>query len=225
MRFAFADLTQRLRAQNPSLLIDPCLKKVRTLQANASRDAAREREELGKARASAFWEAEQRLAGHVREWDRIYGARTRSDLARIEAVYPATGGLVAQAEPPVPSKDLDLSPPPPPPPTDALPALPEPAFAPEPPPHPDQEPEASDRTRRPWNVLTAGGKIMGYGLGTAALGGIFYGLAALTSGASVGSSIFIYPAVVLGVTVGPLLLAIGLVVVIIGGIWYLAVAP
>jgi hypothetical protein len=60
-------------------------------------------------------------------------------------------------------------------------------------------------------TLGTGGVIMGFGIGSVALGLIFAGLA---SGSS--TSGFLIPALVLGVTVGPILLVVGLIVVIAG---------
>jgi hypothetical protein len=238
IRLAFADMTQRLKTQNPSLLIDPCLKKVRAIQANAERDAQREREATSKKAAGAFWELEQRLAGHVREWDRIYSVRPRTDLTRLESIYPG-GPWLAQAEPVKSANDAaPLSPPPPPPPEEAR-ETPEPppgeesAETPGPPPnrppalepHPDERVESQDRAQRPRETMATGGKIMGFGLGSVALGGVFYALAAVAGTGSGVGSVLVWPALVFGVTVGPILLAIGLIVVIVGGIWYLSVAP
>jgi hypothetical protein len=63
------------------------------------------------------------------------------------------------------------------------------------------------------NTLNTGGIIMGFGAGSVALGLIFAGLASATS-----TSAFIIPALVLGVTIGPILLVVGLIVVIVGAI-------
>lgn len=59
--------------------------------------------------------------------------------------------------------------------------------------------------------LSKGGIIMGFGGGSVLLGLAFAGLAELT-----GAAAFYYPAVVLGITVGPILLIVGLVFVIVG---------
>ncbi len=105
MRLAFADITRRLGNQNPSLLIDPYVSKVRRLQVSA----AERPQVVASAKASAFWEAE-RLAAHAEEWDRIYAARPRTDRSRIESIYPGDGMLMAQAGPttndPSPSRAL-----------------------------------------------------------------------------------------------------------------------
>jgi hypothetical protein len=73
-----------------------------------------------------------------------------------------------------------------------------------------------DPTGAPKRLMKIGGYLMGAGLGTAALGGICY----LISASSTSLSGFAVPAIVLGVTIGPGLLVGGLVVLIIGGIWY-----
>jgi hypothetical protein len=52
---------------------------------------------------------------------------------------------------------------------------------------------------------------MGFGLGSVALGLIFAGLAQLTA-----TQALYIPALVLGVTIGPILLVVGLVIVLVG---------
>lgn len=81
---------------------------------------------------------------------------------------------------------------------------------PEPEEHPE-DPLAPGRT-----VMRVGGYLLGIGLGTAALGGIFY----LAAAASAGGSGFAVPAVILGITIGPALIVGGLIVLLIGSIMY-----
>ena len=73
--------------------------------------------------------------------------------------------------------------------------------------YPEPKPSAGSRT------VSSGGIIMGFGLGSVLLGLIFAGLASATA-----TDALYIPAVVLGVTVGPILLVVGLIVVIVGAI-------
>lgn len=178
LRLAFDDVSRRMRAQNPSLLIDPYVRKVRRIQANIGSDAERERAVAVRAGEKAFWDFQQRNAAYLQAWDRVYAGRPRGDLARLEEVYPDAGGGDGEA----------------------------------------------DRTGGNTRVLAAGGYVMGFGALSALAGGFFYLLAAASSSSAM-SSVFIAPAVVLGVTVGPILLAVGLLIVIVGSIVYLATTP
>lgn len=78
-----------------------------------------------------------------------------------------------------------------------------------------------DPTASPKRLMKIGGILMGAGLGTAALGGICY----LIGTTSTSLSGFNVPAVILGVTIGPGLLVAGLVVLIVGGVWYAVRKP
>ena len=59
--------------------------------------------------------------------------------------------------------------------------------------------------------MGTGAVTMGFGAGSVTLGLIFYGLYAATS-----ASGFLIPALVLGVTIGPILLLVGLIILIVG---------
>jgi hypothetical protein len=63
------------------------------------------------------------------------------------------------------------------------------------------------------STVNTGGIIMGFGAGSVVAGLIFWGLAEATA-----VEAFIYPALVLGVTIGPILLLVGLIVVIVGAL-------
>jgi hypothetical protein len=95
-------------------------------------------------------------------------------------------------------------PPPPPPPQ---PAKIDPADLP--PPEPPAQPHSSKGQR----TMSTGGTIMGFGLGSVGVGLIFAGLASAT-----GTAALWIPALVLGVTIGPILLVAGLIVVIVGAV-------
>ena len=66
-------------------------------------------------------------------------------------------------------------------------------------------------------ILRVGGKTMGFGAASVGAGLLFAGLAHVTT-----VDAFLVPAVVLGITVGPILLAVGLLVVLVGALVYAA---
>lgn len=74
-------------------------------------------------------------------------------------------------------------------------------------------PAAPPHSSRGKNVVTCGGIVMGFGAGSVVVGLIFAGLASAT-----GTSSLLIPAVILGVTIGPILLVVGLIIVIVGAI-------
>jgi hypothetical protein len=76
-----------------------------------------------------------------------------------------------------------------------------------PPPDPCPKPTTTPGQR----TLSTGGTIMGFGLGSVGVGLVFAGLASAT-----GATALWIPALVLGVTIGPILLVTGLIVVIVG---------
>jgi hypothetical protein len=80
-----------------------------------------------------------------------------------------------------------------------------------PPPGATAVPPAQPGSTPGLRTVKTGGIIMGFGLGSVALGLIFAGIASATS-----ASGFIVPALFFGATVGPILLAGGLIVVIVG---------
>jgi hypothetical protein len=167
LRLALDGLARRMRAQNPSLVIDPCVRKVRKVQANPGTDAERARAFAARFGEQGFWELQERAAVYTKAWDQTYSTRPRTDLALLDKTYPDK----------------------------------------------TQETRAEDPRHTAKSILSVGGWIMGFGLISEAVGGI----AALAKATDV--------ALFFGVTVGPILLAIGLLVVIVGGIWYLATSP
>ena len=84
------------------------------------------------------------------------------------------------------------------------PGRPTPAATPRP-----QE-EGASRGRR---VVGTGGRIMGFGAGSVGLGLVFAGLGKLFA-----TEALLAPTLIFGVTVGPILLVVGLLVVIVGGL-------
>ncbi len=171
LRMAVDDVTKRMKAQNPSVLLDPYIQKTRKVQANPGTLEERERAVQVRAGEKAFWDFQQRNLKYVQKWDDVYATRPRIDLAQLDDTY---------------NEPVDL---------------------------------ADDRTKKPAKLLRVGGYLMGAGLGSAALGGIFYLIGAATAMSGSSSGFFI-PALIFGVTIGPALLIAGLIVLIIGGIWY-----
>jgi hypothetical protein len=214
LRSGILDLATKMQAQSPALVIDPYVRKVRRIQARDPASLAADSSRLAAARIGeeAFWAYQERLAKLAVAWER--------KLAVADAAAPATAPPHPASAPPLqPYEPLPSATPPPaapsaipPPATPAPPGQPQanqlkqPPAGPKPPPLPGQ-PTGGQKT------LTMGGHIMGYGLGSIGVGLLFAGLYQLTS-----VSAFVYPAVVLGVTVGPVLLVIGLLVVIVGAI-------
>lgn len=162
LRLAVKDLVARMSAQNPALVLDPPVQKVRKIQAHPRTDAEQERILVTRVGEKAFWEFQQRSLQAVAQWDQIYAARPALYLGALEETYPA----------------------------------PPPKSTPQ---------ERKDHTIRDGLI------VMGVGLGTMALGGLFY---LFSAGGSV--SWATGTAVVLGVTVGPMILLAGLIVLIVG---------
>jgi hypothetical protein len=78
-----------------------------------------------------------------------------------------------------------------------------------PPPDPCPRPTSTPGQR----TMSTGGSIMGFGLGSVAIGLIIAGIANVT-----GAAALYLPALIMGVTIGPILLVTGLIVVIVGAI-------
>jgi hypothetical protein len=208
LRSGILDLATKMQAQSPALVIDPYVRKVRRIQARDPATLAADSSRLAAARIGeeAFWAHQERLAKLAVAWER--------KLALADAGAPATAAPHPASAPPPPEP---YEPPPSATPSAMPPsATPPPAkqigdsqspTGPKPPPQPAHQPTSGQKT------LTAGGHIMGYGLGSIGVGILFAGLFSLTHVVA-----FAWPALILGITVGPILLVIGLLVVIIGAI-------
>ena len=159
LRLAVDDLAKQLRAQNPELLIDPLVQKVRKTQANPRSDAEQERVQAIRTGEKAFWDFQQRSTNAVAQWDRIYAARPASYLGQIDETYPAA----AQKE--------------------------------------------HDESKR--NTINTGLIVMGVGAGITGIGWILYA-AGVTSTSG--------PGIIMGVTIGPVLLLVGLIILIVGAL-------
>jgi hypothetical protein len=177
LRMGFDDLARRMSAQNPALLVDPVLKKVRHAQERHRGDAELERSIRIQAGESAFWAFQQKTRTSVARWDNVYKERERTDRAGLENTYPEedSGG-------------------------------PAPTVVDE---------DAKENAR---GVLRTGGTLMGLGLGSIALGGVFFLISSAVGTSSLAGNIFLGAGLVFGVTVGPILLATGLIVTLVGAI-------
>jgi hypothetical protein len=184
LRSSILDLTRRMSAQSPGLVIDPVVSKVRRIEAHPRSDAEESRRLAARVGEQAFWAHQERLALLHDAWARRLGMQ--SAVASAGDVVPAPSASSAATAPPPP--------------------------APAPPPEPAPPPSTSNSTPGT-RTMGTGGIIMGFGGGSAALGLLFAGISAATS-----SSGFAIAALVLGVTIGPILLTIGLIVLIVGAV-------
>ncbi len=193
LRLAFKDLSDRMRAQNPALLMDPYVKKSRRIQANPGTPEDQQRMVMAKIGEEAFWAFQERSVGYVGAWDRAYAARPREYLAGVAQVYPDDGGGVGESDGTIVEDEWAKS-----------------------------EGRVEDPLEKPMTILKGGLGAMGIGVGTMAAGGLFYLLGAATGAATGGAgAIFLVPAVILGITVGPIIVAIGLLATLVGAVYLL----
>jgi hypothetical protein len=186
VRSATLELSQRMAAQSPSLVLDPLVHKVRRIQAHPRSDAEQTRRLAARVGEEAFWAHQERIALLRDAWTTRLGSA--SALATNGYVWPSPTPPVATAHAIDPGDYNEAFPP-----------------GSQPPPH---------RTSTPGQrTMGTGGVIMGFGLGSVAVGLILGGIAAATS-----ASGFVIPALILGVTIGPILLVAGLIVVIVGAV-------
>ena len=198
VRSSILELTRRMGAQSPSLVTDPLVSKVRRVEASPRSDAEEARRMAAKIGENAFWAHQERLAVLHQAWAMRLG--TARALASNDVAV--TGGAPDTA----PSASDSALPPPPAPSASASAAAPLPpeAFRTGPPPQP--RPAAGVTT------MKAGGIIMGFGAASVVVGLI---LAGINGGFSAGTALGM-ASLIFGVTVGPILLAVGLIVVIVG---------
>ena len=185
VRSATLELSQRMAAQSPSLVVDPLVRKVRRIEAHPRSDAEEARRLAARVGEEAFWAHQERIALLHEAWTARLGARSAlasGALATSTYVWPS-----ATPPPPPAAQTSDDS-----------------RIEPAPPP---RSPPLTSGQR----TLKAGGITMGFGLGSVALGAICAGIA--TAPALSG---FVWPALILGVTIGPILLVVGLIIVIVG---------
>lgn len=230
LRAGILDIANRMKAQSPALVIDPYVKKVRRIEARGPAAAA-DTSRLLAARIGeeAFWQHQQRMTTLAAAWER--------KLAQGGPVRPAPGAVAAPPPPPPFAPPVADTPPALPPPLPGAVAPPPPPVKTPPPPTLTAPPpsvtgangqplpaQSAPRPSAPaqplapgpssgQKTISAGGHIMGFGALSVGVGLIFAGVAYVTE-----LEVFAWPAVVLGVTVGPILLVVGLLVVIVGAI-------
>ena len=187
VRSATLELSRRMAAQSPGLVLDPLVRKVRRIQAHPRSDAEQARVLAARVGEEAFWAHQERVALLAQAWETRLGSA--SALATSSYSWPTPA-----APAPTPTGHA------------VYPGDYDEAFPPS-----SQPPPQTTMRGAGSRVMGTGGVIMGFGLGSVALGLILGGIAAATS-----ASGFIIPALVLGVTIGPILLVAGLVVVIVG---------
>lgn len=211
LRAGILELADRMKAQSPATIIDPYLQKVRRIEARGPEAASASTSRLLAARIGeeAFWEHQEKMSKLAAAWERRL-AQVAPATASPTAVAPAP--VQTSAPPQAASPTQPHSPPangpnsPSPPPAPPVKNWERPAAQPRPP-APKAGPTAGHRT------LSMGGHIMGFGAASVGVGLIFAGLAQIPHLGSL-----LVPAVIFGVTIGPILLVIGLIVVIVGAI-------
>lgn len=196
LRTATLQMTERMAAQSPAFTIDPQIQRVRRLNARPHREDGAARIMAARMGEEAFWQHQQRLADLSSAWARRLaqsspaGTGARNPVGSTVPPYPVPSGARPQgaAAPAGPSRPAS--------PTTAPPGL---------------SPPPPNTTGN--QVLSRGGAIMGFGLASVGVGLLFAGLNAAFS-----TEAFLWPALIFGITVGPILLIVGFVVVIVGAI-------
>ena len=190
-RSSILQLTKRMSGQSPALVIDPLVSKVRRIEARPRSDAEEARRLAALVGEKAFWAHQEKIALLHDAWARRLG--TGYAIAATGDVLPPLPPPAASASS-VPASSAPTSSAP------APTATAEPAAQP--------PPSTSTQGTR---TMKTGGILMGFGAGSVVIGLIFAGLASATQ-----ASGLIIPALVFGATVGPILLAAGLIVLIVG---------
>jgi hypothetical protein len=223
LRAGILDLAARMKAQSPALVIDKYVQKVRRIEARGPAAASADNARVLAARIGeeAFWAHQQRLIKLAGAWERklaqVGPARPVAVAADAPPAQPPFAPPVADA-PPAPPAPLPGAAEAPPPAAAAPPTAVPPPVRPAPPPVAPAPPLAPGPALAPGpttgqKTLSAGGHVMGFGALSVGVGLIFAGVAHVTN-----LEVFAWPALVLGVTVGPILLVVGLLVVIVGAI-------
>jgi len=205
LRASILQLGGRMGAQSPALVTDPLVRKVRRIQARPHSEAEQLRLVSARMGEAAFWAHQEKMAALHAAWGHRLGRSSFVGAAQgTGGSQPATGGGTS---PPAtaPAASPAVAAPSPPPATAPVAPKPQATDA-------EAAPAATEPEEEPGvDTIGTGAIIMGFGAGSILLGLGFWGLAELTAVEG-----FIYPAVVLGVTVGPILLIVGLVAVLVG---------
>jgi len=190
VRTTTLSLADRMAKQAPNLVVDPYVRRVRRLQARPIPTTGAARAMAARLGEDAYWQQEQRLTDLAMRWQR--------HLAQTTTVAPATQAGSAHAAAPASGPA-------------AAPVV-VPAAAPSA--DPSADPAATPAPRKPGeSTIRVGGYMMGFGAGSIALGLIFAGL-----NSAFQADALLAGALIFGVTIGPILLIAGLIVLIVGQI-------
>jgi hypothetical protein len=185
VRASVLDLSSRMRAQSPALVVDPIVSKVERLHARPRTDAEQIRLLSAKMGEEVFWAHQEKLAALHDAWTiRLSNDPRRPQIAGgwATGAPPAPGATAA----PVATGGYATGYP--------IPLEPGPVRP---------APGAS--------TVAAGRNILGASALSLVLGLAFWQAAEVTA-----ADAFLFPAVVLGITVGPILLVVGLLVLLVG---------
>ena len=209
-----------MAAQSPALVTEPIVRKVRKVQARSRPEAEQLRMLAARMGQEAFWAHQEKMVALHAAWAERLGRPTAmlamaaqaegpdgvlpgnalrpGSTATVPATQDAAGGA-APATVPASTQPAPTSGPP------------QVVGDAEPPPEPPEAPEEPETGKPGDGTISTGATIMGFGAGSVVLGLGFWGLAEAT-----GAQALIYPALFFGVTLGPILLVVGLVVLLIG---------
>jgi len=207
LRYAFSDLERRMRTQSASAVIDRSVERSRA--ARARPDRMGESFWAAQVGETAFRDLKQRAFAHAARWEHVYATRPRVDLARLNEVYPDDGGGAG-----VPSRE-DFE-------GERTKKAPAPVQAPAPASHDSEQTLAQEQnpgSNGGRSVLAVGGAMLGIGA-IIEVGGLL-----LYFGVGSANSALMFLGGLMCIYIGPLLLAAGLLVSLIGFIATLASSP
>jgi hypothetical protein len=197
VRSSVLELTRRMAAQSPGLVTGPLVDKVRRVEAHLRSDAEEARRMSARLGEQAFWTHQEHLAMLHDAWARRLGTATAI----------ASTGDVAPAPNPASAHDADSAP------------AASPAAAASPGAAASTAAAASPAAAAPpaapapgTRTMKVGGIMMGFGAGSVALGLI---LAASGGGFSSSTALGL-AGLVFAVTIGPILLVVGLITLLVG---------
>jgi hypothetical protein len=212
MRATMLQLGSRMAAQSPALVTEPIVKKVRRIQARPRAEGEQLRLLAARMGQEAFWAHQEKMARLHAAWVERLGRTSPALLAVAQAEGPdgvLPGNALRSGDSATVPADAPAgtAPPPPAPVTQPAPPAPAPVAASE-----LEAPREQDAEEAPGEgTISTGATIMGFGAGSVVLGLGFWGLAAAT-----GADALLYPALFFGVTLGPILLVVGLVTLLVG---------
>jgi len=192
VRAGILELSRRMRAQSPALVTDPLVRKVRRIQSRPMSEQSR----LISARMGeeAFWAHQEKMQSIYETWLDELGPegvmRVTAGASGYLGVAPPGQAGAAQPSPPA---------------AGAAPAPRPGRFGPDPS-HPPPKTPSGARER----TIKTGGVVLGFGAGSVLLGLLFFGLAAGEENA------LFYLGAFFGVTIGPILIIVGLIILLVG---------